>query len=89
LPQLVWLTDAKGNQEFVTERWKEYTGLDPLDAQTWTRMIHPKDDSSIRENWAHSWAHSMATGTTYKAEATLKGKEDNYRWSCSWRIDPG
>jgi PAS domain S-box-containing protein len=76
LPQLLWVTDAKGNQEFVTERWKEYTGMDPLDAQTWSQMIHPEDAGSINENWSHS----MATGTTYKAEVRLKGKNGNYRW---------
>jgi PAS domain S-box-containing protein len=76
LPQLVWVTDAKGNQEYVTERWKEYTGMDPFDARTWAMMIHPEDAGSLAENWTHC----LASGTTYKAEARLKGKDGNYRW---------
>jgi PAS domain S-box-containing protein len=76
LPQLVWVTDQTGKQEFVTERWKEYTGLDPYDNETWARMVHP-DDLNIL---AKAWNYSMQTGTTYKAEARLKGREGKYRW---------
>ncbi len=76
LPQLVWVTDEKGNQQYVTERWKEYTGLDPLDGQTWTMMIHPDDFQPLAENWNSS----MGSGTAYKAEARIRGKDGQYRW---------
>jgi PAS domain S-box-containing protein len=76
LPQLVWVTDAAGKQEFVTERWKEYTGLDPYDNDTWARMVHP-DDLNIL---AKAWNNSRQTGTTYKAEARLKGRDGKFRW---------
>jgi PAS domain S-box-containing protein len=76
LPQLVWVTDAAGKQEFVTERWKEYTGLDPYDTETWALMVHPDDNPVL----AQAWNHSMQTGTTYKAEARLKGKDGKFRW---------
>ncbi len=76
LPQLVWVTDATGNQEFVTERWKEYTGLDPLDGHTWSMMIHPDDLHSLSE----AWNGSLASGNSYKAEARIKGRDGKYRW---------
>jgi PAS domain S-box-containing protein len=76
LPQLVWVTDASGKQEFVTGRWKEYTGLDPFDSQTWNMMIHPEDIPII----AQAWNQSMQNGTTYKSETRLKGRDGNYRW---------
>jgi PAS domain S-box-containing protein len=76
LPQLVWVTDSSGKQEFVTDRWKEYTGLDPFDAFTWSNMIHPDDAQTISE----AWNFSMQTGNTYKAEARIKGKDGSYRW---------
>jgi len=76
LPQLVWVTDEKGNQEYVTERWKEYTGLDPMDGQTWTMMIHPDDSQLLAENWNSS----LGSGTAYKAEARIRGKDGQYRW---------
>ena len=76
LPQLVWVTDAAGRQEFVTERWKEYTGLDPQDEHTWSEMIHPDDAQVIAE----AWNQSLQSGNTYKSEARLKGRDGNYRW---------
>jgi PAS domain S-box-containing protein len=76
LPQLVWVTDAEGRQEFVTDRWKEYTGLDPLNASTWAQILHPEDEQIIAE----TWGSSLQTGNTYKAEARIKGKDGNYRW---------
>ena len=76
LPQLVWVTDIGGRQEFVTDRWKEYTGLDPLDELTWAKIIHPDDTQTI----ADAWSFSLRTGNTYKAEARIKGKDGNFRW---------
>jgi PAS domain S-box-containing protein len=76
LPQLVWVTDAQGRQEYVTERWKEYTGLDPRDMKTWAIIIHPDDSRSL----ASIWTSCIVNGNTYKAEARLKGKNGEYRW---------
>lgn len=76
LPQLVWVTDAQGRQEYVTDRWKEYTGLDPRDLKTWALIVHPDDSRSL----SHIWTSCIATGNTYKAEARLRGKNGEYRW---------
>lgn len=76
LPQLVWVTDAGGKQEFVSERWKEYTGLDPYNEKTWAMMVHPDDIDVLGK----AWDFSMHTGNTYRAEARLKGRDGNYRW---------
>src|SRR5579863_527677 len=76
LPQLVWVTDTEGKQEFVTGRWKEYTGLDPYDYNTWEMIVHPDDGKVLN----HIWSNSKKTGTTYKAEARLKGRDGEFRW---------
>ncbi len=76
LPQLVWVTDIQGKQEFVTGRWREYTGMDPRDSNTWQHMIHPDDIVQL----AATWEHSMKNGLTYKAEARLKGRDGSFRW---------
>ncbi len=76
LPQLVWVTDSEGRQQYVTERWKEYTGIDPKDTRTWANIIHPEDSRSI----AKIWTSSLAEGNTYKAEARLRGETGDYRW---------
>ncbi len=76
LPQLVWVTDTEGKQEFVSERWKEYTGLDPYDDKTWALIVHPEDSQVLNQ----IWGKSKKTGTTYKAEARLKGRDGEFRW---------
>jgi len=76
LPQLVWVTDTEGKQEFVTERWKEYTGLDPYDDKTWAKIVHPEDNKMLDQ----IWSNSKKNGTTYKSEARLKGRDGAFRW---------
>ncbi len=76
IPQLVWVTDKSGRQEFASDRWKEYTGLDPLDETTWAKMIHADDASTV----ADAWNYSLLTGHAYKTEMRIKGSDGNYRW---------
>ena len=73
---MVWVTDSQGQQQYVTERWREYTGIDPQDTRTWAQIIHPEDSRGI----AKIWTSCLADGNTYKTEARLRGKEGNYRW---------
>lgn len=76
LPHLVWVTDAAGRQEFASDRWKEYTGLDPFEQFFWEKMIHPDDANSLSQ----AWNYSLKSGNTYKAEIRILGKDGNYRW---------
>ncbi|MEO6582819.1 MAG: PAS domain S-box protein, partial [Ferruginibacter sp.] len=76
LPQLVWTTDEKGNQLFASKRWKEFSGLEPAEPETWAKMVHPKDMKLISE----IFNDSLATGKPYRAEVRLKSKEGNYEW---------
>ncbi len=76
LPQLVWMTDAKGNYEYASHQWKNYSGLDPQDKRTWPVLVHADDMKPMME----AWADSLATGKTYRAEARLKSKEGEHRW---------
>lgn len=76
LPQLVWMTDQYGNQEYASSRWQEYTGIEPKDETTWRQMVHP-NDLFVTGN---AWRQSMTNGITYKAEVRLKNREGQYRW---------
>ena len=76
LPQLVWMTDAQGNQEFASSRWKEYTGIDTGGEKEWREMVHPDDYDGITA----AWIHSLSTQTVYKADVRLKNKAGEYRW---------
>ncbi|HTL07497.1 MAG TPA: ATP-binding protein [Chitinophagaceae bacterium] len=76
LPQLIWMTDGNGHQEFVSGKWYEYSGIVPVDYQSWVAMIHPDDLAPCAE----AWQTSLQTGASYITEARLKNKYGNYRW---------
>ncbi len=76
LPQLVWVTDEKGNQSYVSSRWEEYTGIQPHNEETWRAIVHPDDFESTGK----AWLHSLETGQKYKHEMRLKSKAGQYRW---------
>ncbi|HEX2608149.1 MAG TPA: ATP-binding protein [Flavisolibacter sp.] len=76
LPQLVWITDEKGKQEYVSARWMEYSGLEHLSETTWNEMVHPEDRARI----SRTWKTSLETETYYKAEVRLRNRDGAYRW---------
>ncbi len=76
LPQLIWVTDAQGNMEFTSSRWKEYAGIQPATKEEWKQIMHPDDYEKIMA----SWADILRSGTVYNTELRLKNKEDKYRW---------
>ena len=76
LPELVWTTDANGKQTFASKRWKEFTGLDPRDENTFAAIVHPDD----LENVIRVWTESLQTGKPYKTELRIKSKEGEYNW---------
>ncbi|MBC7827202.1 MAG: PAS domain S-box protein [Chitinophagaceae bacterium] len=76
LPQLIWMTDEHGTQQYASNRWEEFTGIQPSGAETWTRIVHPVDMQKI----AQAWNESKTTGKVYNAEARLKNKYGDYRW---------
>ena len=76
LPEMVWTTDAKGQQIFASAKWKEYTGLDPYDAATFEKMVHPDEfDNLIR-----IWTSCLQTGELYKSNVRLKMANGEYHW---------
>ena len=76
LPQLVWITDAKGNLEFTSVRWKEYTGIEPGGEKEWKAIVHPDDYDNINA----AWLHCLTTGNLYNFDVRLKSKTGQYKW---------
>lgn len=76
LPQLVWITDAQGELEFGSVRWKEYTGIEPGAEKEWETIVHPDDYDSINS----AWEQSLATGSFFTFEVRLLSKEGKYKW---------
>lgn len=75
LPQLVWITDAAGEQVYASSRWKEYSGIEPA-GNTWPKIVHPDDLAPMTK----VWGNSLSTGGFYRTEARLLSKSGEYRW---------
>jgi PAS domain S-box-containing protein len=84
MPQIVWIADAKGNPEYVSQRWVEYTGLileQTADRNQIAQVIHPDDLKPTYE----VWQGCLETGNLYQTEFRLKQASENrtenaYRW---------
>ena len=76
LPQLIWVTDAQGNLEFASFRWKDYSGIEPGGEKEWKELVHPDDYDNINA----AWTNCLLTGHTYKFDVRFKRKDGVYRW---------
>lgn len=76
LPHLVWVTDARGEQLYVSKSWTDYTGFEQIDVNSWALIAHPQDIQDINEKWQES----LKKGLSYKTEVRLKDKTGNYKW---------
>ena len=79
IPATAWTGRPDGTNDFVNQRWQEYTGLSLQDMSSfgWRPALHP-DDVDIHES---KWRESIATGTPFENEARLRRAHDGeYRW---------
>lgn len=76
LPIIAWITDAKGESIYVNGRWKEYTGLESNDDESWHKVVHP-DDLEAGEKL---WEHCVKTGDDFIVEQRLAAKDGHYEW---------
>jgi PAS domain S-box-containing protein len=83
LPELVWTTDKNGAQTFASTRWKEFTGVEPVNAETFRAIVHPEDIDNV----ITLWTNSLENGNTYSAEVRLKKHTDEFQWF-SVKADP-
>lgn len=75
LPQMVWVADSKGENEYYSHHWIEYSGIaNPHEA--WASMIHPDDKTASTK----SYRQAIASGTSFQHEVRLKNKHGEYRW---------
>src|SRR5713226_4433309 len=53
IPTLAWCNLPDGSNEFLNQRWHEYTGLSPQEAHGWgwKPAIHPEDFPRLMEEW--------------------------------------
>jgi len=64
MPQIVWSARPDGFHDYFTERYYEYTGMQPgaADGLAWLALYPPADQERIRE----VWGRSLRTGAPYE-----------------------
>jgi PAS domain S-box-containing protein len=85
MPVLAWSALPNGTVEFFNQRWLDYTGLSPEQAQGWgwTDAIHHDDLGQMSEYWQSI----IVSGGPGEIEARLRRFDGNYRWFL-FRADP-
>lgn len=76
LPQMIWITDEKGNVKFLSKRWQEFTNNHDTLFEKWREIVHPDDIEGVN----NVWAHSLSTGNVYKYDMRLRDKNGEYVW---------
>jgi len=76
--QIVWTADATGWIDWYNDRWFEYTGQTPAEAEGWgwQSAHHPDDFLRVME----LWPRSIETGESFELEFRLRGRDGTYRW---------
>lgn len=85
IPTLAWCNLPDGSNEFVNQRWCDYTGLSPDEVKRvgCKVAIHPED----LPKWLDEWRTLVASGEGGEIEARLRRRNGAYRWFLI-RVEP-
>ena len=85
LPTIAWCKLPDGSNEFVNQRWQEYTGISAEGArgQGWQAAVHPDDLPKLSEKWAEI----LASGKSGEFEGRLRRHDGAFRWVLA-RFEP-
>src|SRR5258708_7236495 len=78
VPVLLWRNLPDGSNEFLNQRFHDYTGLSEEEAHGWGWRVafHPEDLEKLLENWQAF----RASGEPGEIEARLRRFDGEYRW---------
>jgi len=81
LPDILYVTDAAGSNEYASPSYTNYTGLtqEQLAGFGWLETIHPEDRTRVQE----AWNHGTASNESYGGEVRLRRHDGAYRWFVS------
>src|SRR5712692_5640810 len=85
IPTLAWCNLPDGSNEFVNQRWCDYTGLSQEEVKRvgCKVAIHPED----LLKWLDQWRSLLASGAGGEIEARLRRHDGAYRWFLI-RVEP-
>ncbi len=77
IPQMVYVVTAQGDIEYLSQRWREFTGLTHADEPSMREVIHPDDYSLMNQRWLEA----AALATPFEAEIRIQCVADGlFRW---------
>ena len=85
IPVLAWCTRPDGWNEFLNQRWLDYTGLTIEEARGWgwKVAIHPDDLPRVLD----VWQGLLVSGKSGELETRLRRADGVYRWFL-FRVEP-
>jgi formate hydrogenlyase transcriptional activator len=85
IPTLAWSILPDGSNEFLNNRWHEYTGLSAEESHGsgWQVAIHPEDRALLLEKWKGL----LTSGESGEMEARLLRHDGVFRWFLM-RVEP-
>src|SRR6267378_3604782 len=85
IPALAWCNLSDGSNDFVNQRWSDYTGLSQEEVKRvgCKVAIHPED----LPKWLGQWRSLLASGAGGEIEARLRRHDGTYRWFLI-RVEP-
>src|SRR4030095_10942059 len=85
IPVLAFCTLADGANEFVNQRWQDYTGLSQQHTSgwLWKAAVHPDDLPTV----LGQWRSFISSGNAGEAEGRLRRCDGVYRWFLI-RVEP-
>src|ERR1700692_1364047 len=85
IPVVAWCTRPDGWNEFLNQRWLDYTGLTIEEARGWgwKVAIHPDDLPRVLD----VWQGLLVSGKSGELEARLRRADGVYRWFL-FRVEP-
>ncbi len=85
LPAIAWCKLPDGSNEFVNQRWQDYTGIpdDAARGQGWQAAVHPDDLPKLIKKWAGM----VASGKSGEFEGRLRRHDGVFRWFLA-RFEP-
>src|SRR5438093_8256717 len=85
LPAIAWCKLPDGSNEFVNQRWQDYTGIpeDGARGQGWQAAVHADDLPKLIEKWAEI----VASGKSGEVEGRLRRHDGVFCWFLA-RFEP-
>jgi formate hydrogenlyase transcriptional activator len=78
IPTIAWCNLPDGSNEFLNQRWHDYSGLSPQESSGWgwKVTIHPEDLPKVLDKWSEL----LASGEPGEIEGRMRRYDGEYRW---------